>query len=114
VPNEASKITLNEVERRLGFRVGRSGVERLTFSEDPDIRGIPKAVQPNLNRDDALALWGVLEEVVKTLDLRERDVRFWKDKSFTEFERGLKEAGEHRQAVDAHAVKDSLGTPKDE
>jgi hypothetical protein len=110
-------VTLMDVERRLGFRVGRSGVERLEWAnDDPGTPGTPKAVQPTLPKGDALQMYRTLKELVDLLDLSRRDVKFWKDKAFQEAEAkeealaSVQASTAQIQAVDAYTVKDSLAS----
>lgn len=94
--------TIKEVEQRLGFRVGNSGYERLNEE------GIPTAVQPTLTKKDGKQLWKVVLDLIHTIDLRNRDVKFWKQKAFQEHERVVALENE-LESVDAYSVKTSLG-----
>jgi hypothetical protein len=86
-----------KLERELGFRIGRRGLEHLEFEEirsdeGPDGKVIltkhnVRAVSPSIPLKLASRLWQFSLDYMKAAELAKRETQAWKRKAFEEHER---------------------------
>lgn len=95
-----------QLERKLGFRIGNRGVEQLIFEdvwavgEDRIImtKHIVNAVRPVLDHTAAARLWQAALDATKEAELKKREREVWSQKAFEENERNRQLQGDLENA----------------